>query len=90
MPASSGAPKWTLQHLRIERGNRGVDACRLAFGREMFPDGSPHAARECGHWLVKDLGTRVAVIQSQRKKMELLNDRSGWVDPYAYRQRVEV
>src|SRR5215472_915837 len=85
MPRSSGAPGWTLTNLRIEKSETAAGATRLAFGRETWSDGHKYSCRECGTWLCKDLGPRIAVVQSSAKKMALLNDRNGWVDPYAYR-----
>jgi len=64
--------------IRIERAHTPIQACDQAFGRS-----SLKAKYNVGHWLVKNLGTRVSVIQSDRKRKALLSDPSGWFDPYA-------
>jgi hypothetical protein len=85
MPASSGAPNWTLTNCRIEKAGTGRGATLKAFGRGDIPDSSPYAKYDCGKWLVKNMGSLISVIHSDRKRMALLRDRTGWVDPYAYR-----
>ncbi len=85
MPASSGPPNWTLQNCRIEKGERAADALQLAFGRGN-PDNTRAAKYDIGVWLAKDLGSLVAVIQSDKKRVALLRDTTGWVDPYEYRK----
>jgi hypothetical protein len=66
-----------LKFVRIERAEFPRVAVALAFGR---PFHSPKY--EVGRWSVKDLGTRVSVIQSDNKRIRLLEDKSGWFDPY--------
>lgn len=85
MPGSSGPPTWTLMNCRIEKAERAADACQLAFGRNN-PDNTPLAKYDIGRYLAKDLGTRVSVIQSDKKRVALLRDKNGWVDPYEYRK----
>ena len=36
----------------------------------------------------KNLGNSAAVIRSDKKRIALLQDRSGWEDPYAYRLKL--
>lgn len=53
---------------RIEKADTPENACRLAYGR-----GTTNF-----QW--KDLGTRVSVIQSDNKRIALLQAPEGWVD----------
>jgi hypothetical protein len=62
-------PKSMPEHIRIEKAATAMHAYELAFGR-----GNPWGAYE-----VKDLGTRVAVIQSDTKRMALLTSPEGWI-----------
>jgi hypothetical protein len=90
IPASSGPPNWTLQNCRIEKAGTGRGAVQRAFGRGEVKDGSPYAHLDCGKWLVKNMGSLVSVIHSDRKRLALLRDRTGWEDPYAYRLKQGV
>lgn len=54
---------------RIEQAPTAIKAYNLAFGR-----GSPEGAYEA-----KDLGSRVAAIQSDKKRIELLTSPDNWV-----------
>lgn len=59
---------WEPKFVRIERAGAPEDAIRLAFGRPIYN----------GNYEWKDLGTRVAVIQSDNKRIALLTDPKGW------------
>jgi hypothetical protein len=59
--------------VRIEQASTALEACGLAFGRPIL---SRHGERAV--WEAKDLGTRVAVIQSDNKRLALLRDPAGW------------
>lgn len=61
-PASQGG-----QNTRIEKSASPQGACALAFGR---------GSEKGFQW--KDLGTRVAIIQSDKKRIELLTSPEGW------------
>jgi len=78
MPASSGAPKWTLQNCRIEKAETAARACELAFGRQSF-----RRDLNRGVWLAKNMGSRVNVIRSDKQRVALLKDTANWIDPYA-------
>lgn len=54
---------------RIEHAETALQAYNLAFGR-----GSPW-----GNYEAKDLGGQVRVIQSDRRRIELLTSSEGWV-----------
>jgi hypothetical protein len=71
-PASQGG-----NNTRIEKAETAVRACELAFGRSFA-----NPKYNIGHWQAKDLGTRVSVIQSDKKRIELLTAKEGWFDPY--------
>lgn len=67
--------------IRIERADDPIRAIELAFGRS-HPRNSPLAKYDIGRWLAKNLGTRIAVVQSDTKRIALLRDPAGWFDPY--------
>jgi hypothetical protein len=71
-PKSAG-----VKSCRIERANSPLDAIKMAF------DIKPGK----GRWLAKDMGSRVTVIQSDRKRVGLLNDPNGWIDPTEWREQ---
>jgi hypothetical protein len=54
--------------VRIEKAETAREACRLAYGRGIRP----------GSWEAKNMGPRVAVIQSDLKRITLLQDPQGW------------
>jgi hypothetical protein len=54
--------------IRIEKAGTAREACRLAFGRGIRP----------GSWEAKNMGSRVAIIQSDNKRIALLKDPNGW------------
>jgi hypothetical protein len=56
------------EHIRIEKAESPVEAIKAAFGR-----GSHHM-----NWQFKDLGTKVSVIQSDRRRISLLKDPKNW------------
>lgn len=56
------------KNIRIEKAPTPSEAARLAFGR------GPYGP----NWSWKDLGTRVAVIHSDKKRVALLLDPHGW------------
>jgi hypothetical protein len=62
-------PKTMPDHVRIERAHTPQVAARLAFGRGSI-DGFQY----------KDFGRRVAVIQSDNKRISLIKDHTGWID----------
>ena len=64
---------------RIEKAETARRACLLAFGRE--------GIRNRGVWAAKDLGTHVAVIRSDSKRIALLQSEEGWIDPYEGEKR---
>lgn len=68
MPYWAIKPKGREDVTRIEKANTAEEACRLAFGRPIFR----------GNYLAKNLGTRVSVIQSDRKRIALLTSEDGW------------
>jgi hypothetical protein len=55
-------------HCRIEKADTPAKAYQMAFGR-----GNSNGAFE-----VKDLGTRVSVIQNDKQRMILLDSPDGW------------
>jgi len=61
--------EYPVQYTRIEKAATSYEACRLAFG----PPGNP------ANYIAKDLGTRVAVIHSDKKRIALLTDPNNWV-----------
>lgn len=61
-------PKSMPEQIRIEHAHTSYEACKLAFGRPIGVDG----------WEAKNLGTRVAVIQSPNKRSALLKEPTGW------------
>jgi hypothetical protein len=69
-----GSKYWAVRpisarnQIRIEKADTPSRACDLAFGRG-------HIA---GRWEAKDMGSRLAIIQSDSKRIALLQDPSGW------------
>lgn len=61
-------PKAAPDYIRIEQAHTSYGACSLAFGRPFRLE----------NWEAKNLGTRVAVIQSDNKRIALLKDPNGW------------
>jgi hypothetical protein len=61
----------SVSYCRIEKAASALEAIRKAFG--LTPDK--------GRWLAKDMGSTVAIIQSNPKRLALLNDPTGWIDP---------
>jgi hypothetical protein len=59
-----------LVTVRIEKANNPLNAIKTAF--DIKPDK--------GRWLAKDMGSRVTVIQSDRKRLDLLSDPNNWID----------
>lgn len=57
-----------LSFVRIEHADNARQAAQLAFGRGVRP----------GQFLAKDLGSRVAVLQSDNRRIALLQDPAGW------------
>jgi len=53
---------------RIEKAYTAKKACELAFGRPIY----------AGVWEAKNLGTRLAIIQSDKKRIALLRSPEGW------------
>lgn len=84
IPGSSGPPAWTLDNCRIEWAETAKEAIQKAFGLGNTDNG-PLAKYDIGVWLVKDLGSRVAPIQSDSKRRAMLMERALWFDPYSYR-----
>lgn len=63
-----------LKSCRIDKAATALDAIRMSFGIRL-------TKYDRGRWLAKDLGSRLSVIQSDSKRIALLKDESGWVDP---------
>ncbi len=61
-------PKSMPDQIRIEQAETPEQAARLAFGRGAGAG-----------WEVKDLGTRVSVIQSTKQRIALLQDPNNWI-----------
>ena len=61
-------PKSHQEHIRIEKAETPREACRLAFGRGCLP----------GRWEAKNLGTRITIMHSDKKRIALLQDPKGW------------
>jgi hypothetical protein len=61
-------PKATPMHIRIEQAHSAYRAVCLAFGRPIGVD----------LWEAKDLGTRVAVLRSDKRRIALLTSPEGW------------
>lgn len=67
--------------IRIEHAWDPGEAIKRAFGMALYHKSHPLSKYDKGKWLVKDLGTRVSVIQSDAKRIALLTSKEGWVDP---------
>ena len=68
----------TGANTRIEKAETAQKACILAFGRGLPIRGAKPAFE------AKNLGTRVAVIQSDNKRIALLRDPKNWVPVTGY------
>jgi hypothetical protein len=74
-------PKGRGDVIRIERTSTPIQAVRLAFGDTPYRSANLlYLNRD--RYEAKNLGTRLAVIQSDRKRMALLKDPTGWFDPW--------
>lgn len=67
-------PTAVPDNIRIEKAATPEDAQREAFGRPTF--------KRKGIWQWKDLGTRVSIMQSDKKRIALLKDPDDWHDLY--------
>lgn len=63
---------YDVKYTRIEHAETAREALRLAFGIRLTP------VDRRGAWIAKNLGTRVAVIQSDNKRIALLTSEEGW------------
>lgn len=70
-----------LKYTRIERAPDAVTAVAQAFGR-VPALASKLAVVYVGTWLVKDLGTSVAALRIDKRRIGLLEAADGWFDPY--------
>lgn len=61
-------PKAQPDIIRIEKASSAREACRMAFGRTI----------KWNVWEAKDLGTRIEVVQTDKKRIPLLRETSGW------------
>lgn len=61
------------EHIRIEHADTPLQATAQAFGRPVRLGGLPSG------YEVKDLGTRVSVLHSDKKRHALLTSAEGWV-----------
>ena len=61
-------PKSYKEHIRIEKAATPQRAGQLAFGRGL------------SGFQYKDLGSRVEVIRSDKRRIALLKDEAGWTD----------
>jgi hypothetical protein len=68
----------TGENTRIEKAETMQDACIRAFGR-----GLP-MRRSAPAFEAKNLGTRLAVIQSYNKRIALLRDPKNWIPVTGY------
>jgi hypothetical protein len=69
--------------IRIEKTDTAVSAVALAFGIHPYPVTSPLKRYDVGTWEAKDAGTRVELIRSDKRRIEVLTSKTGWFDPCA-------
>lgn len=70
-------PIWISDNIRIERAETAIEAANLAFGRRDIRRAKPA-------FEAKNLGTRAAIIQSDKKRNALLTDQDGWEPIHGY------
>src|SRR5262245_29079715 len=78
----------SLTSCRIEKAATALDALRLAFGEISYKDTAPVAEYQIDRWLVKNLGSNVYVVRTNKHRLAALSDPTGWVDPYEYRKAI--